>query len=380
MGRRLAFFWLAVPLWIAAGARRAPAEDLPAPPATWIRSETPAAAAPAPPLERRAWGPCLLRCDPCPARGPVEVRDEWLLAQPRLTLPAVAPDPLCCGEWEYRVATNRGNDFGWRQSGPAEAPIDRRFLIDGEHQTTEFVVRHQVTPRWGLQVRLPVQWRGAGFMDGSIDWFHELGETIGLRDNGRPLFRNDRFRVEGRDDAFNAISWSDEHGVGLGNVEVAAHFALRQPLRRSDWRVAVVGRVGVPTGTGPFETGSVDLGAQVVAARQLAPAWDLYGGVGGTWFSDTTTDGLEYEAWRAHAFLALEWRFTTAWSLLVQTDVASRLVRNLAEYPAEQWYVHLALRADLGAGWQLEGGFTENISDQQSTVDFGAFLGLSLRR
>lgn len=365
-------------LWVAllGSAASARADEAPAP--AEIRR---LAAAPTPlGTERLLRAPCVSPCDPCRARGPVEVREEWILAQPRLTLPAVSPDPLCCGQWDLRVATNRGNDFGWRQSGPAEEPLDRLFLIDGEHQTTEFVARYGLSHTFSIAVRLPIQWRGAGFMDGSIDWFHELGAGIGFADNGRGPFTNDRFRAEGRDDDFNAVSWTDDHGLGLGNVEVSAHYAFLRPCRPCGWRGAVVGRVGLPTGTGPFDTGSLDLGLQVVFARQLGTAWDVYGGVGGTWFEETTDDGVEYEPFRAHGFLALEWRFARAWSLLLQTDAATRLVTNLAEYPAEQWYVHLAARADLGGGWQLEGGFTENIVDQQATVDFGAFMGISLRR
>ena len=147
---------------------------------------------------------------------------------------------------------------------------------------------------------------------------------------------------------------------------------------RSDWRAALIGRVGLPTGTGPYETGSVDVGLQAVAAKQLGRRFDLYGGLGGTWFSEDTVEGIEYEPLRAHGFLALEWRATSCISLLVQTDAASRLVTNLADYPALQWYVMVGGKADLGRGWRLTLGITENLLDQQSTLDAGIWTSLEV--
>ena len=44
-------------------------------------------------------------------RGPFPSRDEWMLAQPLLTLPATSPDPLARGRYEVRVDGDWGSDF-----------------------------------------------------------------------------------------------------------------------------------------------------------------------------------------------------------------------------------------------------------------------------
>jgi len=44
-------------------------------------------------------------------RGPFPSRDEWMLAQPLLTLPATSPDPLSRGQYEARVDGDWGSDF-----------------------------------------------------------------------------------------------------------------------------------------------------------------------------------------------------------------------------------------------------------------------------
>lgn len=330
-------------------------------------------------IARRPSAAYRIDCSCFRPRGPSEIRDEWLLAQPRLMLPAVSPDPVPVGQWKLHLYVNRGSDFGWNQVGPAEMPFDRRFLVDGEHQNIQLTTRYGIKPKLNVGLRIPVYWRGGGFMDGIIDWFHELTEPIGFKDNGRPAFRNDVFRVEGRDDNFNAISWNDETGWGLGNIEVDAHWNFLKPRCRSDWRASLIGCVGLPTGTGPWDGGGVDFGAQIAFAKSLGRRWDVYFGGGGTFFTDIMQDGIRYEPWRAMGFFALEYHVTRKVSIVLSADAASRLVTNLARYPGVSAYIHLVTRVDLTDRLEAEVGFTENLEDQQGTIDFGGFLGFTFR-
>jgi len=296
-----------------------------------------------------------------------------------MTLPAVTPDPLGCGRWRLRALANWGNDFAFSQTGPAESPhSDRRFLIDGEHVTLNLEALYGVSPTVDVGVRIPLQWRGGGIMDGLIDWFHGWTHTD---DNARPEFFKNKYRVEGRTENFQPLSWTDDEGFGLGNVELEAHWAFLHPRGLRGWRASVVGRMGLPTGTHPFDTGSVDLGAQVAVAKRLHRRVDLYGGLGGTWFSDTEVRGFEYEPWRFHAFLALEWRALRRLSFLVQSDYATRLVTNLADYPAAEWYLQVGTKVDLDRAGRTRFilGITEGLIDQQSTTDFAMWTGLEFR-
>lgn len=353
-------------LWAAPDARADGAERPAAPAAVVLPARV---SARPPPATTCCWGR---------ARGPIEIRDDWLLAQPRLTLPATTPDPLPCGTWYGRVQLIMGNDFGYSQDGAAETPDDRRFLVDGEHYTVGLTARRAISSTVDVGIRIPVRWRGAGFMDSIIDAFHDLTAPFGSLDNGRPFFDNDKFRVEGRDKDFNPLAWTDT-GWGLGNIELEAHWAFHRPRYDGDVRAALIGRVGLPTGTGPFETGSVDVGVQVVAAKRLHPRWDLYGGAGGTWFSETAIEGIEYEPFRGHGFLAVEWHVARTWSLFVQSDAATRLVTNLVSYPSVQWYIDFGAKIDLGRRWEFELGFRENLLDQQTTTDIAVFFGLAGR-
>jgi hypothetical protein len=305
-------------------------------------------------------------------RGPLETREEFLLAQPRLTLPAASPDALPDGETRVSVHGDWGSDFGFSRRRQGEV-TDLRFLVDGEHGNLALDVRHGVTPSLTLGARLPVRWRGPGVLDGLIDAWHDL---TGLPDNGRRSFPQDRLRVEGRDAQFRPVRWTGDGGTGLGNLELSGHWAVRRPDPAEGWALAVVGRMDLPTGQGPFDAAGFDAGAQLLAARGLGPSWDVYFGFGATRFADAEAQGILYARDRFHGFAVLEWRPARRLSLLLEFSGASRLVESFANYPGLQLYLRGGAKLDAGA-FRLEGGFVEGLKSVQSTTDFGVMLAVS---
>src|SRR5262245_52781174 len=115
-----------------------------------------------------------------PRRGPLEIHDEFLLAQPRLTLPAVSPDTLGRGETTVRGSFLWGNSFGWVQDQAGETPAIRDFLIDGESRTFDLTVTTGLLDDLDLGIRVPVRWRGGGVTDSIIDDFHEATKGLGF--------------------------------------------------------------------------------------------------------------------------------------------------------------------------------------------------------
>jgi hypothetical protein len=314
-------------------------------------------------------------------RGPFEAREEWLLGQNRLSLPSTTPDALAPGETRLRLDLDWGNDFGWSQPIAGEISAQRRFLVDGEHSTMGLELRRGVRRSLSLGLRLPLRWRGPGTLDGVIDWWHRVTAPLGIPDGGRSRFDTNRFRVSGRDHEMRPVVWGGRPGFGLGNLELDARWTLKAeaPVGHA-WRLALVARAGLPTGTGPFQARGAALGVQGVAARGLGDAVDVYLGAGATLSNEDDGAGIAYEPARLHSFLAFEWRLGRRWSLLLETTAASRLVKNLDRYPALQSYVRTGAKVDLSPRWRLEAGFTENLEDQQATTDFGVFAAIVVRR
>ncbi|HET7745673.1 MAG TPA: DUF3187 family protein, partial [Vicinamibacteria bacterium] len=106
-------------------------------------------------------------------RGPIESRDEFLLAQPLLTLPPAAPDLTPADRWDVDLHGDWGNDFGF-ENGPAGRARDLFYLLDGEHRSLALTVRRGLGSRAMVGLRTGLQWRGGGALDPVIDRFHSL--------------------------------------------------------------------------------------------------------------------------------------------------------------------------------------------------------------
>jgi hypothetical protein len=312
---------------------------------------------------------------PSPRRGPAEVRDEQLLAQPRLTLPAISPQTLGRGAWEVRVSALWSNSFAWTQKRPGEDPTNRRFLIDGESFTLDATIRRGLGHTVDVAVRAPVRWRGGGVLDRFIDAWHRV---FHLPNADRPSFRRDAFRIEGLTTEGTPFSLDDRKGGGLGDTELQARWRFRDGASAGPC-AALVLRASLPTATGPFAGIGLGGAGQVVLDAPLGRSWDLYLGAGLIVQDPGPIQGIEYATTRVHGFAAFEWRPWRRVSLVAETNAASRLVENIDSYPGLHWIVNVVSRIDLARHARFDLGFTENIKDQQATTDFAAIFALEFR-
>jgi len=300
-----------------------------------------------------------------PRRGPLEVREEFLPALPRLTLPARASDALPTGQTLLRFDIDWGSDFAGRPG----------YFIDGEHRTLGLSLRRGVARGLTAGFRLPLRYRGGGILDGLIDAVHSLG----LPDGGRSLVPRGQLVVEARALDGRPVEWQGGSGTGLGKLELEAQWSPRADRTSGEARFALAGRVALPTGTGSFAGGGVEGALQLLGGAALGRRVDLHAGLGGVLADQLSFEGLIYERVRAYAFVALEWRVGQRWSLLAQADGASRLLTGIDTYPGIQSYLRLGAKRDVGGSWTLEAGFSENITEQQATTDAGFWFGASRR-
>jgi hypothetical protein len=267
------------------------------------------------------------------------------------------------------------NTFAFVQDVPGESPGDRRFLIDGEAWTMDLTVARGLGADLDVGARLPLRWRGGGILDGLIDTWHRL---LHLPDGGRPLFLRNAFRVEGVTKSGQSFSWNDDAGFGLGELELDGRWRFRNGGSQG-WSLALAGRVALPTATAPFDGNGLGFGAHAVAARRLGAPFDLYLGAGGTAQGGNRVRGVAYERYRAWGFLAVEWRLGRRFSMVAETDAASRLIRDIDLYPGLHWIIHGSGWIELSPRAQMRVGFTEKIKNLLSTSDFGVHFGLLFR-
>lgn len=300
------------------------------------------------------------------------MRDGQVLAQARLVLPAGSAVTLDPGRTVWRLGLLWANTFAWTQDVPGEAPLDRRFLLDGETLTLDLGLARGLRPGLDVSVRLPLLLRGGGVMDGFLDGVHR---AFGLDDGGRPAFRRDAWRVEGLTPAGGTFAWSAGQAA-LGDLELGLRRRLAGP---GPARVALVARLGLPTSTGPLRQHAPALGLQVVAAHDLGASAVLQGGGGLVLGGTRDVAGVGYSGTRGQAFVGLERRLGARASLHLQADLASRLVDGIDRYPGVHAHLLLGASRDVGHGGRLELALVENLRDQQATADLAFHAAFSLR-
>jgi hypothetical protein len=313
--------------------------------------------------------------EPEPARGPASIRDGHVLAQGRLTLPAVSPEPTRTGRWQLEVGLLWSNSFSWVQDVPGETPADRRFLLDGETMTVDLTVRRGLARDLDVGLRLAAQGRNGGVLDAFIDAWHRLTNAP---DAHRPDFLRDAFRVEGQTTAGAPFSWNASQGWGAGGLELETRWRFVDGAGRSP-SAALVGRLVLPTGSGPYSEDGLGAGGQLVLDAPLGRSVNLYAGLGGTAQDPGPVRALEYSTTRVEGFVALEWRVARTLSLLGETNAASRLVRNIDAFPGTHWTASLGGRLDLGERTRLDVFLVENLYSQLTTADFALRFAVSVR-
>jgi len=315
-----------------------------------------------------AWPPCVRAGDPAenPRRGPLEMREEFLPVLPRLALPARAAAVLPARRTLLRLDFDWGNDFASRGV----------YLFDGEHRTLALSLRRGLGHGLEVGLRVPLHYRGGGLLDGIIEGFHS---ALDLPNGGRSRLPRDQLLVFAKSLDGDPLHWQGRPGTGLGNVEVEGVWASDAGRAAGAWSWGVLGRLALPTASGGFPSGGVEAGLQLLGRRALGGRVDLHAGLGGTLAEQTEVEGLPYERARGYLFVGLEWRVGRTWSLLAQADGAGRLLRDVEGWPGIQSYLRLGAKHDLGTRWRLEAAFTENITEQQATTDFGIWLGVARR-
>ena len=228
---------------------------------------------------------------------------------------------------------------------------------------------------WAVGARIPLHWRGGGWLDTLIDPFHGL---LGFPDSGRGLYARRRLRVEGRTREGEPFVWTGRAGTGLGSVELEVRKAIRGGSAGGPV-IAIVARTLLPTSSGAFAEAGRGAGAQALLSQPLGASFDLHAGGGATVLGPSARDGLSYARNRAQGYVALEWRPVSAWSALVQWEASSRLVTGVDRYPGLQLSLRIGSKVDVGPRWRLEGGFVEGIKSLDNTTDFGVFATVGRR-
>lgn len=331
-------------------------------------ADEPAAAAETP-APRPQWG-----------RGPLEVRDPFILSLSRLSPWARSP----------AVAPHRGGEVGvrgvWTNS---YAFADNRYVLDAEVRQLWAYARVGGWDRVELGLHLPYEWRGGGVMDGFIEGFHD---AFGLPDMDRDRRPRDRFLVRGVERDGSVFSL-DHPGYGFSDLIVEP----RVLLHRGDDLLPAASltvRLRLPTGRRKFQlSDGVDASLALDLSKRLgALPLVAYATLAYTYHAHAHVGGLTLARHRFMAALGLEWEITPVVSFVVHAWLETPNVRGLYSDPPPPGvgradlsfgnyvsYVAVGFKAEPVPGLLVDLGILENILDPETTADFGVLASVAYR-
>jgi hypothetical protein len=244
------------------------------------------------------------------------------------------------------------------------------YLVDGEFGVTDLTLHYRATRRFAVNFTVPYYAFGGGFLDSTIESFHD---AAGFSSAGRDLVPRDRFlavgningarvRIEGPpDDGFSdpvlgvrveAVSGPRCRLV----VESAAKLAVRSP------RLFVA-------------SGHEDYGLQLSLQRFLRRN-AFYLTVSGVHYQPAD-ERLGDKGWIPTAVAGWETRVSRNTNFILQGYVSRSTLREaeLDELAATKIQVTIGLQR-LYRGYVLRFGITENVANYDNTPDVGANLSI----
>lgn len=269
--------------------------------------------------------------------------------------------------WQVDVHTAIASHF------VAQELDDESVFFDGETTRISLAAEYGFAPDWSARVTLPWVSQDGGFLDSTINSWHDF---FGMSDGGRSQFPDDQFRYRytGPEHAFDVV----EEASGIGDVRAE----LNHVIHRDAGRVAAVA-VGYKFGTGDEETlqgsGSGDVFAVLrFSGRHLSDlplTW--HGQLGYTYAGDAELIGPEQRNNLWFVGVGLDWRINKRWSFLAQYDGHSAVMNSELDGTGEGGTAMLSLgtRWRMNPEWHLDLSFIEDIKVESAPdVTFQATL------
>ena len=269
-------------------------------------------------------------------------------------------------------------DLGVLQMVAGSQPSRTAFIVDGETLRTALRARVGIVPRLEIGVEVPFLSQGPGFMDSTIDTFHE---HLHLPDGGRTGFAHNQFRAGYVGDGDTVYVDTSPSGLRLGDVVLSATGAL---LVEHGGCPALALTLAAKLPTGDYKTlagsGSGDYGASARLSK--------------TWGRSTLHAGYAYNAigeWRLAPDLPLRnsksMYAAYAFAATPDTSLIAQILRSAGPFPYRSGNdlgrvsmgISAGFRHRLPRGFAFEWSFIENLEPLYNTPDVGAFIGLSFR-
>ena len=325
--------------------------------------------------------------------GPLRIRDMTPFNLLRLDmLPAHAVE-AGRGSWAIEADLSFSNTFvmsdnvrHYLEDRGGRAPLSEEdaaailamgedaYYVDGEFGLLEVTGHYRFARRTSAYVSLSVYNFSGGFMDGTIEGFHN---TFGLENAGRDFVARRKFETVLAIDGMQQVALEAPVGTGLGDPVLGLRHAF--PLGASRWGLVLSGETKIAyRGERPYlSTGTNDYGMQLALQGKFRRQGVYLSAAAVS--TDGRVFGIPLER-RTVPTLTAAWEIglTDYTSFISQLYASQSTVRDsdLEEIQAEKYQASLGLRSH--RGHLIYGfAFTENLKSFENTPDIGLSLSLA---
>lgn len=268
--------------------------------------------------------------------------------------------------------------------GPGRAPIGQAdvaailampgdaYLVDGEYGLVDLTLHYRFSSHWGAYLTVPYITFNDGFLDGTIENFHD---TFGFGTAGRDRADRNRWQVVAKlENAEYVIS--RKPGDDFGDPVAGFRYSLKD--RPDHWNFIFEAAAKIPSGSSEFmvSTGEYDYGVQL-SMQRFFHRNALYATVSNVYFGSPDID-LATDQWIPTVILGWETRLTRHLNFILQTYASRSTVQktNLDELSSEK------IQATFGLQWLYRGNvlrfaITENLANFNNTPDIGVTLSIA---
>jgi len=252
------------------------------------------------------------------------------------------------------------------------------YLVDGETLRLALGGAFGLGARLEAAFELPILLHTGGFMDGTIEGYHDL---LGFGDGGRSAFEQDRYIVAYADPDGTFYLEGAPDGIRPGDLALMLRGSLFQSPTGGSALAATVG-IEIPTGDADRleGNGAFDAAFGIEASwrfrRSSMHAGGRYARPGG-WDAAPWVD----LGGRLGGFAAWERRFGQDWGMLAQVVFGGGPMPHRVEADLGDRTIELALgvRLRAGAAGEIQMALLENLLPSKNAPDIGAYFGWRCR-
>ena len=251
-----------------------------------------------------------------------------------------------------------------------------KFLVDGEWGNLDVRLAYAVNNRIEVGFILPFSTRQGGFLDKTIDAFHE---TFRFESQGRGNAPENETAISFFDSTQESSFLAEGSSSGINDIPLflvwhASEGDVSRPaIRLKSFVTLPVGEEDELEGAG-----EPVIGTGLMAAKRIGTSnHHLYGEIEYSYSDKKRWDGFELNQHMFGVTVIWEYRWSRRTSIVTQYNVVSGIAKDYDEWTNESHHVNLGIKRQINETVMVEISLQENIFHYNTSADIGINAAVS---